>query len=568
MARHLILIATVVGIAIPAIYAQETASAPAGATGAEIPLLRFYPSQAIEIQGLLGEGESSTAYLLVSSNRRVELTARLRPLKDTAQAAFLHSDYLTVDPNPLVVEAGKSAELTFTVEGGGEAGTFTGALELAEEKSGNSWTVPVKVRLRRATQARIYADDEGPVVNTANKSIFNFLLPRSIRQEAINIRVDNEGEEGLVVSGISLALKGQNANAALTEKFLSLDSSLLRREIGPKGLENLPLRFDKNALSELPTDTYKGEFRVYFKDAGEPLSTNVTVNKRMGAFGAILLLILGIIVGRWIKGLDKAQNQMELMERFVPLRVKVDQLTDKLAQKHLWDELAQLEGEIDKVSSDDSRAAVEALFPPLEKKIGQIRELEALHERLAEQFREEKADAEIKNQASRQLRTTRDAILDGKEDEAQEALKKLDELVSAVSKDKSKGILDEVVLPAAQAVKRQMNKLFQAVEEGQEKKEKEGPGRWESLFFRAMQWISGVRMSARFRYGFIRPLVTLATFFVLLLLGFNEIYINGGETFGAAGIMDYLKLFLWGVVSDVFSRSLTSDDLVGGFIGK
>ena len=57
-----------------------------------------------------------------------------------------------------------------------------------------------------------------------------------------------------------------------------------------------------------------------------------------------------------------------------------------------------------------------------------------------------------------------------------------------------------------------------------------------------------------------------ATFIVLLLLGFNEIYINGGETFGAEGIMDYLKLFLWGVVSDVFSRSLTSDDLVGGFM--
>ena len=110
---------------------------------------------------------------------------------------------------------------------------------------------------------------------------------------------------------------------------------------------------------------------------------------------------------------------------------------------------------------------------------------------------------------------------------------------------------------------------MQSVEaEKGEKGKGEQPAWRESFFFRAMQWISGVSMSARFLYGFIRPLVTLATFIVLLLLGFDEIYVNGGETFGAAGIMDYLKLFLWGVVSDVFSRSLTSDDLVGGFIGK
>ncbi|MCB0586550.1 MAG: hypothetical protein KDD06_14665 [Phaeodactylibacter sp.] len=570
MLKRLILIIAILGTGFRFSSAQETAVQPSNAhPTAEKPVLEFYPSQSIEIRGLLGQGESFTSYLLISSARNMQLTAKAKPLRDADKGTFLRSDLLSLSPNSISIEAGRDAELTFTVKDGAEPGTYTGELELLDEKSKNSWAVPVEVSLRHDASAKIFPEDEAPQVNTVSRSFLNFLLPESIRQEGINIRIDNEGDEELAISNVSLALKGQGTNAAFTEAFLKLDTSRLNLEIGPKGLETLSLNFDKNALKTLPTDIYKGEFRVYFKDASEPLSTTVTVNKRMGAVGAILLLILGIVVGRWIKGLDKAKNQIELMDRFVPLRVKVDNLTDKLAQKQLWDELAQLEKEIDKVQSDESRAAVEEHFPPVEKKIARIQELEALFERLSEQFKEEKASSETKSQASQQLRVARDAILDGKEEEAQQALQKLDELMSAISKDKSKGILDEVILPAAYSVKRQMDKLFETMKDGEGEKEKaEQPGGWESFFFRAMQLISGVKMSARFRYGFVRPLVTLATFIVLLLLGFNEIYINGGETFGAAGIMDYLKLFLWGVVSDVFSRSLTSDDLVGGFIGK
>ena len=574
MTRHLMLIVAVLGLTFHGVSAQEAQPPPPSPDAvprqaAEKPALQFYPSQSIEIRGLLGEGQSFTGYLLISSSSEMRLQAKLKPLKDAAQATFLHSDFLAVSPNPLNIEPGRNAELSFTVEDGGAPGAYAGELELLEEKSGNKWIIPVEVNLRQHANAKIYPDDESPQVNTAGSSFLNFLLPKSIRQDGLNIRIDNDGDGELTVSNISLALKGQNTNTALTEAFLRPDTSLDGLEIGPKGLEALSLHFDKKAFKGLPADTYKGEFRIYFKDAAEPLSTNVVVNKRMGAFGAILLLILGIIVGRWIKGLDKAKNQMELMERFVPLRVKVDKLTDLLARKHLWDELALLESQIDKVQSDESRATAEEGFPPLEKKVDQIRELEALQERLSEQFKEEKASAEIKSQASQQLRAARDAILDGNEQEAQEAIQKMDELINALSKDKSKGILDELIVPAAQAVKRQMTKLLQSVEaEKGEKGKGEQPAWRESFFFRAMQWISGVSMSARFRYGFIRPLVTLATFIVLLLLGFDEIYVNGGETFGAAGIMDYLKLFLWGVVSDVFSRSLTSDDLVGGFIGK
>lgn len=569
MKRHLMLIAALLGFVLNGMYAQDAASEAASAPAkAE---LQFYPSPSIEIRRLLSEGETFSSYLLASSDKDVQLEARLRPLIDTVQSTFLQSDLLSISPATLVIDAGQEAELAFTVDNSAdiEPGTYTGELELKEANGSSSWIVPIKVILRRPADARIYPDDENPTIQYAGPSFLNFLLPRNIRQESLHIRIDNESEENLTVSGISLALKGQGSGAAITREFLSQKDRYPQLNIAHRSLETLSLPFARKAFRHLPADEYTGEIRIFFEHSPGPLVANVTINKRMGAAGAILLLLLGIVVGRLIKGLDKAKGQMELMERFVPLRVKVDNLTEKLAQKQLWEELEQLEVKINTVQDDESKATVEALFPPLEQKIRQLHELEALHERLAEQFKEEKPDTDTKNQASQQLRAARDAILDGKEEEAQAAIQKLDALMEGLKKAKSKGILDEVAIPAAQAVKRQIGKLFESMqaEKGAETKSRE-PSGWERFFFRAMQVLSGMKMSARFRYGFVRPLVALATFIVLLLLGFHEIYINGGDTFGSAGIMDYMKLFLWGVVSDVFSRSLASDDLASRFTGK
>ena len=140
MTKHLMLIATLLGVVLTGVSAQETASPPP-ATTVPIPQtenkpdLQFYPSQSIEIQGLLDEGESFSSYLLISSNRKIELSAKFKPLKDDVQFTFLRSESLSVTPNQLSIEAGKNTELSFTVMGGDEIepGNYTGELELTEE---------------------------------------------------------------------------------------------------------------------------------------------------------------------------------------------------------------------------------------------------------------------------------------------------------------------------------------------------------------------------------------------------------------------------------------------------
>ena len=217
MLKRLILIIAILGTGFRFSSAQETAVQPSNAhPTAEKPVLEFYPSQSIEIRGLLGQGESFTSYLLISSARNMQLTAKAKPLRDADKGTFLRSDLLSLSPNSISIEAGRDAELTFTVKDGAEPGTYTGELELLDEKSKNSWAVPVEVSLRHDASAKIFPEDEAPQVNTVSRSFLNFLLPESIRQEGINIRIDNEGDEELAISNVSLALKGQGTNAAFT----------------------------------------------------------------------------------------------------------------------------------------------------------------------------------------------------------------------------------------------------------------------------------------------------------------------------------------------------------------
>lgn len=528
--------------------------------------LEFYPSNSIIIQGLLREKTSFTAYLLITSNSPASLDVGA-VLKDEAQGLLLPSASLILPASPIVVEAGKPKEVPVTVSNVEQAGHYKGQLQFSR-KDGQSWSLPMEVHLREPWEADIYEEDKAPVINTASASLLNGMLPRRIRQPGINLRIDNKGSENLAISNISLALKGEKTNAPFTSRIVSLDSATLGLEIPPEGLETLWFTFRKE-LNQLPADSYKGEMRIYFKGFEAPLSANVTVNKRIGALGAILLLFLGIVLGRWIKDLNKAKGQLELMERFVPLRAKVDQLTDTIAQKQLLDEVEALEQEINTVFSDEAKAEVEAKFPPIEKKVAQIRELEALVARLEERIEELELDEDqietIHQMAASKVRLVRDTVLAGQEEEAKAALEGLAKFLEDPTEGRSRSVTGDVLSLLNKFMEPILKKISEpAVAEGGE--EKQQPGQLQRAVFWLLNFLSGVKVSARLRYGLMRPVITLATFVVILLLGFNEIYINGGDTFGSEGIMDYLKLFLWGIISDVFSRSLTDIEAVKSFM--
>jgi hypothetical protein len=71
---------------------------------------------------------------------------------------------------------------------------------------------------------------------------------------------------------------------------------------------------------------------------------------------------------------------------------------------------------------------------------------------------------------------------------------------------------------------------------------------------RSLRRISGISTGAT--YYVVRPLLWVVLIVVLGLVGLQSQYVNNGITFGAAGIYDYLALFLWGLTADVASTGL------------
>ena len=65
----------------------------------------------------------------------------------------------------------------------------------------------------------------------------------------------------------------------------------------------------------------------------------------------------------------------------------------------------------------------------------------------------------------------------------------------------------------------------------------------------------------RFLVHFAKPVLWIFLVFVTLLIGINDIYIQGGDTFGAGGLWDYLRLIVWGAASEIFSSGITDTQM-------
>ena len=79
----------------------------------------------------------------------------------------------------------------------------------------------------------------------------------------------------------------------------------------------------------------------------------------------------------------------------------------------------------------------------------------------------------------------------------------------------------------------------------------------ENLGRRLLVALSGIQVTAETKVpGFFRPLISLLILVLLMLLGFQTLYVKSGFTFGVGGLYDYLGLFLWGISADVAQRTL------------
>ncbi|MCO6487666.1 MAG: hypothetical protein J5I98_04570 [Phaeodactylibacter sp.] len=522
--------------------------------------------QPVRFSVLLGDSAARlNDFIRVSSPAGGAFEAEAGGLRDERTGKTIPASHIRLAPTAFTVAKGDTEEVGLEVAPIGEAGLFAGQLFITHPADSCHLAVPIELEVVRAGQLTVLEPDRNLEVKVVSPSWLNGLIPRKIRHQGLVFRVENHGASAVTIDRFSLSLKGQSTEQALTEKDVSWQGE--EKAIGPESIQTIRLSLNKDA--KLDADEYKGFLRIHFEGALKPITLPVTLYARVGVGGAILVLLLGIFVGRMMKDVNKAGDQLEVMGRFIPIRARVEKMDHEPTRNLLIAEMNELEAEINKVADSAGREAVEKKLDVLDRKVAQLQQMFRLFSDTEDRMKKMDLDAGLYNEIVDKFLLLRTAILEGKDEESKKVLADIQSAIGKMgaSRDVTRGSSGGI----GAAVQAEMAKLNEALEDkGGETKPAvlswgDRAGKWA---LRILDLIAGVKVTARVRYGLFRPLVALAAFLVIVLLGFQEIYVNGGDTFGLEGVYDYLKLFLWGIVSDVFSRTLIGNSSVESFMGK
>ena len=394
-------------------------------------------------------------------------------------------------------------------------------------------------------------------LHRSSPSILDGLIPKSMNQDQISFTLENISGFQFPLNEFSIWLKGEETLEVVSEEdfeVLQYDSPL-----SPHHAAHFRLRLkDSRPLSP---DAYKGSITLYFPPPVAPVELELTVFSRMSALWALLVLFLGIILGRMIRGVSENEERFKRMDKIVLLRSKMSTLADPLSKNLLSEELRQLEKILELSQASDGLEQLDEKLRGLEHKIELLEQVDRLALKLNSTQGSKPLEDKLHNLRETIFSEDKQAV-----DEGMASLNK--EVQSLFQSDNSRSIFgSRETLATYQLELGKMLALAQSTELNPVKQEARKTS-WEKGLARWIGFLSGIKPSTKIRYWFFRPLVTFMIFVVILLLGFDEIYLKGANTFGSGGIFDVLKLFLWGAVSDVFSRNLGENKALESFLKR
>lgn len=513
-----------------------------------------------------------TGYFQLKSNQDTTYEFVVTSLRDELNNATIAPENVSLSAEDSKLMEDRVTEFAVTVNGIAAPGRYVGNIQILQKGGQENDCYLEKelvLEVYQPAMASIEETDLSQVVKTVKRSPLEYLLPRKIRQEEVSFVVRNTGSTPITFDEYSFILKGDGTKITLTDDdIVWLDQGAT---IAPRSQMVMRFSIPDTTRKKLEADEYRGAILLNPSHVPESLSVGLTLYSRTGVLGAIFALLIGILVGRMIKSVNNNQAQMEAMSQFIPIRDSLRTIEEAEAKKVLQEEADAIEAKINEMKGNEGLPELEQNMKLLTWKITEMNELEDEYRKQSERFVTHTIQPAKQKPVLDALNTTKAAILAGDTEGVNDGYAQIDDASKKLLGQRSRslsGAPEEQEKVQAEIMeidsRTRKPKDFSIESSSQEKNPLQKFWDW---FFRIFTLISGASVSARVRYGFFRPLVALITFLVVLLLGFQEIYLNGGDTFGADGIYDHLKLFAWGLVSDIFSRTLTDEQSISSLKG-
>lgn len=520
---------------IPPVLAQET--------GPSLTLTVAAEDTPLIIHGQL-DGQtnsfSGNVRLTVTGGDATDLRLLASDLQhDSRSDLQVDRSYVTI-PAGINLSAGQPRDVRITVNNLNRPGVYTGTLKflLPGQAEVEALVIPIELHLDAVPKVvPVTPALSWQVVRCdhwLDCRLATWFLPQSVVQDRWEVWLDNQIAQAVeVVDGVAVLYGAKSSNTARTTNVvLAVPHTLPASQV-----ESIAVTINRQQLAP---DNYQGTLRFKLAGVDEPVSVATSIDVRQGPFWALVVVLLGILLGRLVRDMETpaAQTQVKLMPVYLRLQANANDL--KVA-KDRADALAQLEAF--KRRLEEKQETEETRSPALEIIEARIRFYASLEALAAD------LPGGLRDRLAPQFATARQAIRDGRQAEAEQYYAEITRAVDEAAKDGSLGVSERLA-----EFQDQMAALGESLRRlGTAMQVKTTP-RWLRLLAR----LSGIRLSADVRFWVVRPILSLTLLVLLVLWGMQALYVNAGATFGATGVYDYTGLLLWGLTADVVSRSLSN----------
>jgi hypothetical protein len=375
------------------------------------------------------------------------------------------------------------------------------------------------------------------------------LLPASAFLETWDLAFDNGTDVPVQVTGAEVVLKGEQTGYPLTSK--EIQPPELPQTLAADRAVWLPLKWTR---SQIPPDRYAGAVYLTLEGAKERLVVPIDLRMRISPLLPLLVLFLGILLGRLVKYMqERGIPQAEALGKVKELERQLDKAEseDRQILVPMAKDAKQLVQQMQLEAATTEVEKIQARWDCLQQLRSIEQELEPIQSR---QVQEEEGILNKIQKVRTKIKSKQDEEAKKLLEEVRQDVENLEPTIMMGQGQTAKIDIQAIVNGVTNAVSAVSNALQSGVQ----------PPVARSVLWvqKTLMFLSGSEFRAEATYWFARPLFSLALLVGLSVVGLRSLYVEKGATFGADPFADYLGLILWGLSADVASRSLSS--LSGG----
>lgn len=506
------------------------------------PQIQLVPAVTeVTLAGRPGSELSLTRRLSLMSDKAVpELLLRPSDLQQqggTQSISQAQFHLVSGDASLKNLEENTPRDIDFKVSDLKVPGTYRGFIDFLLPKHGVTPAVhiPFELRVEETPKLTIRKGSENLKIQLVNCSLLGCYLTKkfypSKLQEEFTFPLDNG-------SLLPFDVKDAAASASGDVHHLSTGSSIKLSKpikIPTDPIVSIPFTL---ATGDLVPDHYVGDIQLRIPGKDEPLKIPLELNVRTAPALPIVVLIIGILLGRLIKYMkEKGTPQSDLLRLFLQVQARAAQNPADLGLlQHM---LQQARIDIDAMRLDVAKAALTVI----ENRLTLLSRLRSLETLLTPRSAEAPVAAILTN-----INQARNLVSLGADPTA---------LANQIEQQ-----VQQLPLPAGPA-----NPAARALEVAAATSVRGAapfataggaPPPPVTFMRRAVAFLTGHSDArADLTLWFLRPLAWVVLVLLLTVTGFVQLYLKN-PTFGADVVSDYFGLLVWAAGSDVAGRTLSN----------